>query len=170
MDDSAMVGKLHIEPMRLTDLTEVMAIERLSFASPWYRISFEEELKKPYAGLEMASLIRDGRYRAVVGYVCFWLVADEIQITNLAVHVGFRRRGIGVRLLLHALNLGYQAGARLAVLEVRQSNTPARTLYERLGFAVVQERPRYYPEYQEAALVLELKLDAGWSQRWHTIN
>lgn len=160
-----MLDGLCLEPMRLDDLTEVLAIEHDSFASPWSRISFEAELKKGYAGLEVASLRRDGSDRAVLGFVCFWLVADEIQITNLAVHVGYRRRGLGCRLLLHALSLGYQAGARLAVLEVRQSNEPALALYERFGFTVVQERPRYYAESEEAALVLELRLDRSWYSR-----
>jgi ribosomal-protein-alanine N-acetyltransferase len=170
MDDSAMVGELRIEPMKLADLTEVLTIERCSFRIPWSRASFESELEKPYSGLEVASLAKAGRDRAILGYVCFWCVADEIQITNLAVHVDTRRLGVGRRLLLHALRQGYRAGARLAFLEVRSSNEAAHALYEGLGFVVVQERPNYYPEYREAALVLALNLDSGWWQQWHMVN
>jgi len=170
MDDSAQVGGLIIEPMRCTDLPEVLAIERCSFAAPWSQAAFEAELEKTYAGLRVARLPGRVKVRPVLGYVCFWLVADEIQITNLAMHIGYRRRGIGRRLMVHALQQGYKAGARLALLEVRSSNQAARALYEGLGFLVVQERPCYYPEYREAALVLKLNLDPGWQRQWHMIN
>jgi len=170
MDDSAQVGGFIIQPMRRTDLPEVLAIERCSFAAPWSQAAFEAELEKTYAGSRVARLPGSGKVRPVLGYVCFWLVADEIQITNLAVHTGYRRRGIGRRLMVHALQQGYKAGARLALLEVRTSNQAARALYEGLGFLAVQERPCYYPEHREAALVLKLNLDPGWQRQWHMIN
>jgi ribosomal-protein-alanine N-acetyltransferase len=144
--------------MRLTDLPEVLAIERFSFAAPWSQLAFEAEMEKTYASLRVARQQGRGKGRSVVGYVCVWLVADEIQIANLAVHIGYRRRGVGVALLLHAFAEGYSAGARLAVLEVARKNTAARALYERMGFAVVQERPRYYPESRDDALIMELSL------------
>ena len=151
----------YIEPMRPSDLPEVMAIERASFKSPWSQTSFEAEVGKSGAELKVARLAsRDGS-GPLLGYACFWLVADEMQITNLAVHIGYRRRGVGRRLMVHSLQKGYKAGARLALLEVRCSNQAARALYEGLGFAVVQERPNYYPEHREAALVLKLDLDPG---------
>ena len=147
-----------MEPMRLTDLPEILAIERCSFAAPWSQSAFEAEMEKTYASLRVARPQGSGKGRPVVGYVCVWLVADEIQIANLAVHIGYRRRGVGVALLLHAFTEGYSAGASLAVQEVARKNTAARALYERMGFVVVQERPRYYPESRDDALIMELNL------------
>ena len=94
----------------------------------------------------------------MLGYICFWLVADELQITNLAVHPEYRRRSIGWQLLLHAFQLGHASGAQFAVLEVGRSNNAARALYEKLGFVAVHKRPRYYPESREDGLVMELNL------------
>ena len=154
-----MSERCSVEPMRLADLAQVLTIERESFKSPWSQVFFEAELGKSYAGLRVAR-IKGGDYIGpVLGYICFWLVADELQITNLAVHPEYRHRSIGWQLLLHALELGHAAGARLAVLEVGQSNRPARALYERLGFVVVHKRPCYYPESREDGLVMELKLN-----------
>ena len=150
-----------IEPMRSSDLPEVMAIEQASFKSPWSQAAFEAEMKKAIADLKVARLAREDGVGSVVGYACCWLVADEIQITNLAVHNDYRRRGVGRRLMVHILQQGYKAGARLALLEVRGSNQAARALYGGLGFVTVQERPNYYSEHREGALVLELKLDPG---------
>ena len=147
-----------MEQMTRTDLSEVLAIERSSFANPWSQACFEREMEKPYASLQVARLTVADGVNPVLGYICFWLVADEMQITNLAVHIGYRRLGVGKRLLLHALALGYSTGARLAVLEVRVSNEPARLLYEGYGFVVVQRRPRYYSKSREDALVMQLNL------------
>lgn len=168
--DSTQVRCLSIESMTAADLPEVLAIERCSFAAPWSQASFQAEMEKSHASLKVARFTEGDKGRQVLGYVCFWLVADEIQITNLATHSRYRRRGIGRRLMVHALQQGYKAGARLALLEVRSSNQAARALYEGLGFVAVKERPHYYPEYREAALVLELNLDPGWWQQWQLIN
>ena len=169
-DDSVRARGFIIESMTLTDLPEVLAIERSSFSTPWSRANFEGEMEKTYSHLKVARLSASGKARPVLGYICYWRVADEIQIANLAVHIGHRRRGVGGSLLLNACGLGYSAGARLAVLEVRESNKGARALYEGLGFVAVQVRPHYYPEYRENALVLMLNLDRGWWRRWHTNN
>jgi ribosomal-protein-alanine N-acetyltransferase len=58
------------------------------------------------------------------------------------------------------LKLGKQHGAENAFLEVRESNQPARKLYEKLGFVEVGRRKAYYPDHQgrEDALVLSLGL------------
>jgi ribosomal-protein-alanine N-acetyltransferase len=150
------IGKgFSIEPMRPDDLPQVLAIERASFKSPWSKASFEAELGKAYGGLRVARIKGGEHIGPVLGYICFWLVADELQITNLAVHAEYRRRSIGWQLLLHAFQLGHAAGARFAVLEVGRFNRAARALYEKLGFVVVHTRPRYYPESREDGLVME---------------
>ncbi|MEJ2235144.1 MAG: ribosomal protein S18-alanine N-acetyltransferase [Syntrophobacterales bacterium] len=148
-----------VEPMRPADLAQVLAIERESFKSPWSKASFEAELGKPYGGLKVIRLKGGDHVDPVLGYICFWLVADELQITNLAVHPEYRRRSIGWQLLLHAFQLGHAAGARFALLEVGRSNRAARALYEKLGFMVVHKRPCYYPESREDGLVMELNLE-----------
>jgi len=146
------------------DLSEVLAIERVSFVAPWSRAAFEAELEKPYANLYLARCRSGEKAGPIVGYICFWLVADEIQVANVAVHMAWRRRGIGRRLMRYALQRGRKAGANLAVLEVRRTNEAARALYQGLGFQVTRERPNYYPEFREPALVLEMNLDESWCE------
>ena len=157
-------GWFYLEPMRKADFPEVLAIERVSFKGPWSRASFEAEMDKAYAGLEVARLTSEDRLDSLLGYVCFWLVADELQITNIAVHPHYRQRKIGLHLLLHTIHLAYKAGARLAVLEVGFFNKAARALYEKLGFVAGQKRSRYYHESNEDAVVMTLDLDQWWAR------
>ena len=166
MNENCILPQLHVQPIRQADLQEVLAIEITSFDNPWKGVFFEEDMEKDYAHLYLARLPRGDCSGEIVGYICFWLVADEIQIAKLAVRLGYRRRGIGKLLVLYGLQLGYQAGARLAVLEARWSNQAARALYQELGFEIVQERPHYYRESGEAAVVLELSLDRPWWRKW----
>jgi ribosomal-protein-alanine N-acetyltransferase len=148
--------------MGVADLEAVLQIERVSFHTPWSRKAFEHELERNrVAGLWVARGARAGEPRAVgvVGYLCLWAVADEVHVTNLAVHPAWRGEGIG-RLLLGTL-LAYHRGqgARRAFLEVRPGNAEARRLYEGLGFQEVGRRRGYYIDTGEDALLLEARLD-----------
>ncbi len=97
----------------------------------------------------------------VMGYICFWVVADELHILNVAVHRAYRRRGVGRVLLLRAIREGRIRGLKKALLEVRSSNTDARRFYESLGFQAVGERPGYYGRNGEAAVLMDLILEAS---------
>jgi ribosomal-protein-alanine N-acetyltransferase len=157
------VSDVRIEPMRPTDLEAVLGIERASFQTPWSRQAFLHELERNrVAGLWVARGQRPGESDGapvVVGYLCLWAVADEVHVTNLAVHPEWRREGIG-RFLLGTLLAHHRAqGARRAFLEVRPGNAEARRLYEGLGFHEVGRRRGYYVDTGEDALLLEARLD-----------
>ena len=69
-----------------------------------------------------------------------------------------RRRGLGRRLLLLALQAGRKMGMQKAILEVREGNAPALALYRASGFVRTGRRPRYYADTGEDALILECPL------------
>jgi ribosomal-protein-alanine N-acetyltransferase len=85
-----------------------------------------------------------------------WLIVDEAHIATLATHPGFRRQGIGERLLLTALAAAREEGARRAFLEVRAGNLGAQALYKKYGFSVDGVRPRYYKDNNEDAILMSL--------------
>jgi [ribosomal protein S18]-alanine N-acetyltransferase len=151
------VQPIAIEPMRSADLEEVLAIERASFSMPWSRGAFLYELEQNRVA--RCYVVReDGR---LIGYICLWEVADEVHITNVAVHPDLRRRGVGRSLLSAVLDDARQRKLRLVVLEVRPSNAEALGLYESFGFRVVGRRRGYYYDTGEDALVMEASLVEG---------
>jgi ribosomal-protein-alanine N-acetyltransferase len=136
--------------MTAGDLDPVLEIERASFSSPWSRKMFESDLLgNPFA---FSFVVRHAG--SIVGYVCFWIVFDELHLLNLAVAPNLRRSGIGEEMVRWALAFGWARGARRATLEVRVSNHPARRLYEKLGFKVFSVRKNYYSDPLEDALLL----------------
>lgn len=153
-----------IEPMRPADLPAVIDIEKASHVDPWRESFFAEELQRPQALTLVARLTEDRR--RIVGYICVWLVADEVQIFNLAVDPALRRRGVGRQLLLAALRHACGRNARIALLEVRRSNHAAQQLYQSIGFRPSGLRPNYYEGLREPAVLMELEMDRGWRSRW----
>jgi ribosomal-protein-alanine N-acetyltransferase len=73
---------------------------------------------------------------------------------NLAVHPDHRRQSIGEDLARWVLRMGSEEGCRTGILEVRPSNSPARRLYEKLGFKAVGTRRGYYRDPKEDALIM----------------
>ncbi len=147
--------------MSLPDLEEVLALERRSFATPWDRELYLQELRHN----------RHSRYRVAVPGPAdppvhprilaqggSMLLGQEAHIMTLAVQPEWRRQGLGRWLLLSMLEEARAHAApalTLVTLEVRPSNRAARELYRSLGFEQVGYRRRYYPD-REDALVLML--------------
>ena len=141
-----------IEPLKSADeIDTVLAIEQASFTNPWTREMYLAELKNE--GVSFFYLARDNG-RRVVGFCSFWRVLDELHINNLAVLPELRRQGVAAALLERVMIEGARFGIRRAMLEVRQSNVPARLLYEKFGFVVAGTRSKYYTNPVEDALVL----------------
>ena len=143
--------------MRDRDLPFVMEIERLSFPNPWKESSFRGEIANLHISYPNVIIYRP--QDKIIGYIIFWLVADEAQISNLAVHPDFKRLGIGDTILKQVLITMRRMQAKQVILEVRPSNLSARTLYEKNGFTLLGIRRGYYQDPPEDALVMSKSLN-----------
>lgn len=141
---------LRIRPMTVNDLPAVQIIEHSSFSTPWPVHAYRQEIESNRLAHYLVATLGG----AIVAYGGIWLMVDEAHVTTFAVHPGYRRRGIGERLLLALLDLALARQAREATLEVRLSNLGARRLYEKYGFRPVGIRPRYYSDDNEDALIM----------------
>jgi ribosomal-protein-alanine N-acetyltransferase len=146
----ALTARVVVEPMRLEDVAAVHEIERLSFRTPWPAYAFEQELK----GNRLAHYVVARAGDRVVGFAGFWMMVDEAHITTFSVHPEWRRQQIGRQLLLSLVELSMTIGARRMTLEVRASNESAQRLYRSFGFDVTGQRPGYYTDDGEDALVM----------------
>lgn len=145
-----------LRPMCLADLDAVMAIEAVSFPTPWPRGGYEHELTNN-VNAHYAILL--GPDDEIVGYAGQWLVAGEGHISIMAVAPAWRGRGLGELLLNNLLTEAEEAGAGRVLLEVRTGNRTALSLYRKYNFNVVGRRHRYYRDTGEDALLMTLELD-----------
>src|SRR5581483_633784 len=68
-----------IQPGRTEDLETILRIEQESFSAPWTRKMFDVELNENPFGRILTARWSESDDRAdVVGYVCFWVVFDEL--------------------------------------------------------------------------------------------
>lgn len=158
MTDASLTSSIALRRMEPRDIDAVHAIDNLSFGTPWPRRSYRFELTENPAGhLWVAEIEAEGDARKIVGFIALWLIEDEAHIGTLAVHPDYRQRGFARRLLARALEESGRMGARTATLEVRRSNYPAQALYRQFGFEVAGQRPAYYHDNHEDALLMTVQ-------------
>lgn len=142
--------ELLIIPMEKKHLEQVLAIERVSFPTPWSRNAYLRELSDNQFAYYYVCLHGE----QVVGYMGMWIVIDEAHVTTIAVHPDFRRRQLGRRLLEELMARAVILGADKITLEVRPSNEPAKKLYRRVGFVPAGLRKGYYSDTKEDAIIM----------------
>ncbi|MGD6818320.1 ribosomal protein S18-alanine N-acetyltransferase [Metabacillus sp. 84] len=148
-------SELKIRAMRVEDIDSVYEIETKSFATPWNKESFYNEVAH---NLFATYLVAEHDHK-VIGYCGIWLIVDEAQITNIAILPEYRGNGFGETLLKKAMKEAKKRGARQLSLEVRLSNYPAQELYKKLGFRPGGIRKQYYTDNLEDALVMWVMLN-----------
>ena len=165
MSHEGLSVEIDLAPMREIDLDEVLRIERASFSSPWSRKMFQAEFAAtPFS---FSWVVRAKGETRIIGYLCFWVVFDEVHLVNLAIDPEYRRKGVGEETVRRALKLGQAPGGRTAYLEVRVSNHAAVNLYKKIGFAQYGVRRDYYTDPKEDALLLSLRYSGGHHEERH---
>jgi ribosomal-protein-alanine N-acetyltransferase len=160
--------RFFIRRMKEDDLPEVRTIEALSFSNPWSDDTFRGEIQNTSISFPLVvvrrpanPVVADDPVAAgdeVVAYIIYWQIGDDVQINNVAVHPDCRGLGLGEAMMRHVIARVRAAGASFVTLEVRQSNTPALTLYKKLGFEIMGTRKNYYTKPDEDAHVMALDL------------
>ncbi len=143
---------LHADPSMLPAILE---IENEAFTCPWSEKSFEEAFESPNITVYAAA---DDEY-ILAGFSCLMSFGDEGEILNIAVKLSARKCGIGQMLMDAMLNEGTQNGVHDFYLEVRESNTAARHLYDKNGFTALGVRRRYYTRPVEDAIVMRKSVE-----------
>ena len=135
-------------------MAQVAELEKLCFADPWSEKSVASELDNP---LSLWLVALDGD--RVAGYVGSQTVMDESDMMNVAVHPDYRKQGVATGLIVGLVEELHKKGSRCLTLEVRASNAPAISLYEKLGFLQAGLRKNYYHNPKEDALILRKEWD-----------
>ena len=140
---------MEIIKMKESHVSQIAALERLCFSDAWSENSIRSELSNK---LSLWLVAVDGD--RVAGYIGSQTVLGWADMMNLCVSPDYRRQGIGEQLTMELERQLREEKVECLTLEVRVSNAPAITLYEKLGFQQVGKRPRYYEKPREDALIL----------------
>lgn len=140
---------MNIVPMNEHHVPQIALLERECFADPWSQQSIASELHNP---LSLWLVAQEGQ--TLLGYVGSQTCLDETDMMNIAVSPASRRQGVARALIEALVSALRERGSKQLTLEVRASNSPARQLYESLGFLQVGLRKNYYRNPKEDALIL----------------
>lgn len=139
---------IEIKRLSAEHIAEVACIEELCFSIPWSAKSLELLTKDKNVGFVA---LCDGR---VVAYAGMITVLDEGQITNIATHPEYRRRGIA-RSLMHEIDRYAENNAlSLLSLEVREQNIAAIALYSECGWKKAGVRKNFYSSPRDNGVVM----------------
>jgi ribosomal-protein-alanine N-acetyltransferase len=127
------------------DVARLVKIENACFSSPWSEESLAESLANPCSRFFIAEA--DGE---TAGYLGLQIFSGEGYVTNIAVLPEYRRCGIAKALIGEACKVDMD----FITLEVRESNLPAISLYEKAGFENMGIRPGFYSNPDENAVIM----------------
>ena len=88
------------------------------------------------------------------GFLILSTVLDEAEILEVAVAENLRRAGIASELMSELFEWCKKNGIARILLEVRESNFPARSYYKKFGFAEDGRRRNYYRDPVEDAVLM----------------
>ena len=146
-----------VRKMLLEDIDAVMIVDRDSFSIPWSRESFFLEVESRLSSY----VVVEEDSGQIIGYGGFYLIIDQVEITNIAVLGKYRGQGIGKSILEALIKLAIVGGGKVVNLEVRASNEAAKAMYFSYGFNLVGSRKGYYQLPSEDAFLLSLVLEEG---------
>src|SRR6266852_4725958 len=142
-----------IRSAAVDDVPAILAIERQApSAAHW-----TAEQYKKLVGSGVVLVAEEAG--SLCGFISAKAVAGEWEIENVVVSAEFLRRGIADELLRQLIQRAQNEAASTILLEVRESNLPARRLYERRGFRDVGRRRAYYSDPVEDAILYALPFD-----------
>ena len=142
-----------IQLMQLSDLKSVLKIEEQSFSTSWTFNAFIYELLVN----DRATYYTYKLEKQIIGYIGFWLLDDDIHITNLAVAPIFRKKGVASQLINFVMKEAKLISVSRVSLEVRMTNREAIKLYEKLGFNKGKILKEYYKIEDGIEMILRLK-------------
>lgn len=144
-----------IRSMMENDIDAIVKLEKQIFSSAWTKEHFLYEItKNPFSN----NLVLE-KDSTIIGYIGFWLLGDQTQITTLGICPTKQGRGYAKVLLDACIKATKEQGYAVITLEVRVSNVVAITLYQRYGFEVVTTRKNYYQDTHEDAYLMVKHLE-----------
>lgn len=141
-----MTQKADVFPVSKDKIHDIYCIAEKCFSDPWSESLFESVFEHPdscFMGVQVNDIL--------AGYIIVQKMGDVMSVDDIAVLPDFRRCGIAQKLLekAHEKFSGYDF-----ILEVRESNMAAVSLYMKLGYEQVGFRKRYYSNPVEGALLM----------------
>ena len=95
----------------------------------------------------------------LIGYFAIDILVDFIDILSIVVKEEYKRHKVASFLMENIISIANENNIAKLFIEVRKSNIPAKSLYNKFGFEEINIRKNYYNNPIEDAIILFKKLD-----------
>lgn len=145
-----------IRAMTLDDLDRVIELEHQLFKeSSWSKEDYLYEIYENTFSFNFVLEIDD----IIIGHVGVWIMYEQSQITTIGIDNHYQRQGYAKTLMDEIIQFAVEEGCEVMSLEVRVSNQPAISLYEKCGFVNQAIRKNYYQDNHEDAYLMVKRLE-----------
>jgi ribosomal-protein-alanine N-acetyltransferase len=142
-------------------LSEVLAIEAQSFASPWSEKDFQGFLRHD----KCVCIVAEHEER-IAGFMAYRLSEARIRIFDLAVAPSYRRCGVATQMLRTLIDLPSSPSRKWISLLVRETNLAAQVFFRAHAFRAVSILRHFYAETSEDAYLMQYRRGSKQSRRW----
>ena len=131
------------------DIKDIVKLESLTLGTTLGEDMLKSELDNPLSYIFVYS-----KDNEIIGYISTSFDGEIVEILNFCVNPNMQNKGIGSSLLEYIFDYFKNLNAKSSILEVRESNTKAISLYTKSGYNKISIRKSYYSN-RENALVLQ---------------
>lgn len=135
------------------DISAIAQLEKDTFSDAWSQSGILETYSQAQAFIVVAE-----QADTIVGYCILYYVLDEGEIARIAVDQKCRRQGAGRAILEKVQCLCHEIGVSKLMLDVRESNSAARSFYQKLGFEEDGIRRNFYEMPREHAVLMSMEI------------
>ena len=127
-------------------------LDQNSLKGLWTKSQWEKELIEPKR-ICLGAI--DQETKKLFGLCSAWIVLDELQLTAIAVNPLYFRQGLGRLLLSELIKVSKSFETSQIHLEVKDTNEPAKALYQSMGFKIKGFRSNFYNDGSNALIYIK---------------
>lgn len=138
-----------------THLPEMVKIHSECFADAWDLNAFTEICKQK--GIISLGAF-ENCHNGLIGFCIYQKLFEIIEIMTLCVMPEWQGKGVAMQIMDCLIAFSIKESIDKVILEVRESNRAALSLYTKLGFVKCRVRQNYYPDGENAIVMIRLLL------------
>ncbi len=139
-----------IIPLETKHLGLCIELDQNVFKGLWTKAQWESEIRDP-------KRICLGAFESerLLALCSGWLILNEFHITVLVVSPLYLRQGLGTLILSTIIHRAKIQGINKIILEVKETNEPAKALYKKMGFQITGLRSKLYRDENNALIFIK---------------
>lgn len=148
--------KITIRKCQLVDVAQITQLANQALETCWDKKAVEKDMKENKMASYIAAFDEDD-YNELLGFANAWTFFGSTDIMQIAVKESQRHKGIGKMLLYKLMKVCREDfDSKEFILEVEETNTPAKELYRGCGFETIDIRKGYYPNGVNAVIMKKI--------------